>query len=336
MSLSSPMQVSFDTPGGHHLSPYRVPAGTPARHLCASTWGDRAQAAEAMRFCAPPATPWVLTLDASETPAVLAVIKEGHIGVPTASHWRPVCVSWETPPGTPAQASPQRAPGVTPEQHTRSAGETSGGHARDFEKLTATSRRLISVPVASRECPDELPQRHGGDAVSRLSHGAGKPDCTPLSKPVGGHRDPAADSRRSETGTAGGVPPERCCCDGRCRGVIGPLWSHGGEQREKARRGVGPACSERARTGLLLEEDDNGPMTLELLAVSDGLLVATVESRFFRCVHGGAPRAHRASARRETEHSPGPERASSTQCRTPASDAVHKVLARCRGSTGAR
>lgn len=205
-----------------------------------------------MRFRAPPATPWVLALDASETPAVPTVIQEGRTGVPTASHWRPVCVSWETPPGTPAQASPQRAPGATPEQHSRSAGETPGGHAQDSKKLTATSRRLIGAPVASRDCPDESPQRHGGDAVSRLPHGAGKPDCTPLPKPAGGHGEPAADNRRSETGTAGGVPPEQCCCDGRCRGVIGPSWSRGGEQREKAGRGVDPACSERARTGLLL------------------------------------------------------------------------------------
>lgn len=199
VSLSSPMQVPFDTSGGRYLIPYRVPAGTPTRHLCASTWGNRARAAEVMRFCAPPATSWLLTRDASETPAVPAVIQEGCIGVPTASHWRPVCVSWETPPGTPAQVSPQRAPEATPGQHSRSAVETPEGHARDSEKLTVTSRRLIGVPVTSRECPDESPKRHGGDAVSRLSRGAGSLTAPPCrSRPAG-----TADQPR----TAGGARP---------------------------------------------------------------------------------------------------------------------------------
>lgn len=263
------MQVPLDTSDRRHLSPYRAPTGTPARHLCASTWGDRAQAVEAMRFYVSPATLWVLTRDAFEASAVPAVIQEGRSGVPTASCWRLVCVSWRTPPGTPAQASHQRAPGATPKQCSRSVGETPQGHARDSEKLTATSQRLIGVPVASRACPDEAPQRPGGDAVSRLSHGAGKPECTPLSKPLGGHGEPAADSRRSETGTAGGVPPEQCCCDGRCRGVIESSWSRGGEQKEKARRGVGPGCSQRARTGLLLgakareAEEEQSPLCPE-------------------------------------------------------------------------
>lgn len=224
MSLSSPMQVPFDTSVRRHLSPYRVPAGTPARRLCASTWGGRAQAAEAIRFRAPPATPWVLTRDASEAPAVPAVIQEGRIGVPTATHWRPVCVSWEAPPGTPAQASPQRAPGATPEQQGRSTVETPGGHARDSERLTATIRRLIGVPVASRECPDESPKRHGGDAVSRLSHGAGKPDCTPLSKPAGGQRRTShgrpAERDRNRRRRATGAVLLRRSVQGRHRAVV--------------------------------------------------------------------------------------------------------------------
>ena len=38
-----------------------------------------------------------------------------------------------------------------------------------------------------------------------------------------------------------------------------------------------------------LEEDDNGPMALELLAVPDGQLVPAVGPLFFRYVHGGRP-----------------------------------------------
>lgn len=83
-----------------------------------------------------------------------------------------------------------------------------------------------------------------------------------------------------------------------------------------------------------LEEDDNGPMTLELLAVPDGQVGRSSRASLLlmrpRRTTPGSPR------KREKGHSPGPDRASTRQCRTPASDAVREVLARCRSSTGAR
>ena len=214
----------------------------------------------------------------------------------------------------------------------------------------------MCFPVASPAGPDESPQRREGDAVSLLFHEGRKACLCPLPKPVGRHGSAATEHRRSEISTAAGAPPTRCWHSaGATVGTGASSGRHGRAEESRGRRSKGgqaPAHSERARSDLLpqqrpvgveeqrpllrkqpLEEGDNGPMTLELR----------------RCARWAAGRSSRASLllmrprrttpgsprKGETEHSPGPERASTTQCRTPASDAVHKVLARCRGSTGA-
>ncbi len=104
---------------------------------------DRVQPGSARRSC--------------RTPALV-----GRRAAAPASLWCPGRVSWEAPPdipGIPAQVSPAKALCATPVRHCQAAYEPPWGRARDSERCTGTSRRLIGVPVESRSCTDESPRR---------------------------------------------------------------------------------------------------------------------------------------------------------------------------------
>ena len=130
-----------------------------------------------------------------------------------------------------------------------------------------------------------------------MFHGAEKPVCAPCRSPSAGFGSAAA-----------GEPSARCWHSagamvgtGVSSGRHGRAEENRGEQRGKERRGSRPphtasvrgtTCFRSTARGVEdeqrhlprkqpLEEDDNGPMTLELLAVPDEQLVAAVGSLFF-------------------------------------------------------
>lgn len=215
------------------------------------------------------------------------------MGVRIRSCRCPDCASGETSPGTPAQMCPPRALCATPERHCWSACETLGGRARDSERPNGISRRLMCVPVASSACPDESSRRRERDAVSLLVHGPKSLSVPPCRSPSEGT---AAQPRNTGGATSAQSPASRRCgwySAGATVGTGASSGRHGRAEEGRGRRGEGgsrpphpaslrgTACFRGMARGVeedqrdllrkqSLEEDDNGPMTLELLAVPDG------------------------------------------------------------------
>lgn len=190
----------------------------------------------------------------------------------------------------------------------RRRGATVGACTRHREDVRGTLRdpaAAVGVLCVSQSRPLRVPMSHLGDARETLFHGAEKPVCAPRRSPSAGAaaqpRKAGGASQHSRRRAVNTVLAQRRC-DGRYRGVIGPSWSRRGEQREKERRrsrrpphaanvrgrtcfrSEGPWIGEEQRPLLRkqpLEDDDNGPMTLERLAVPDEQLVAAAGPLFF-------------------------------------------------------
>ncbi len=190
----------------------------------------------------------------------------------------------------------------------RRRGATVGACTRHREDVHGTLRdpaAAVGVLCVSQSRPLRVPMSHLGDARETLFHGAEKPVCAPRRSPSAGAaaqpRKAGGASQHSRRRAVNTVLAQRRC-DGRYRGVSSGR--HGRAEESRGRRsegGVDPRTQRTCEEGLAsaakarevekeqrhllrkqpLEEDDNGPMTLERLAVPDGQMAAAAGPLFF-------------------------------------------------------
>lgn len=245
-----------------------------------------------MRLCAPHATQQGLPRDTCETPGVTAPSRGSCMGVRMRSRRCPDCASWETSLGTLRRC-------VLRGRCVRHQSGTVGARARHREDARGTlrdPRASVGVLCVSQSRPLRVPMSHLGDVREMLFHRCfmeSKSLSVPLPKPVDGlrqrsHRTPVERLQRSRRRVVGaaGTALVRRSVQGRHRAVmVAQRREEGGGRRESRPphtasvrgttcfRGMARGVEEDQRHLLRkqpLEEDDNGPMTLELLAVPDG------------------------------------------------------------------
>lgn len=216
----------------------------------------------------------------------------------------------------------------------RRRGATVGACTRRREDVHGTLRdpaAAVGVLCVSQSRPLRVPMSHLGDARETLFHGAEKPVCAPCRSPSAGAaaqpRKAGGASQHSRRRAVNTVLAQRRC-DGRYRGVIGPSWSRRGEQREKERRRSRPPHTANVRGRTCFRS--KGPWGRERAeafaaeAAPGGRRQRPDDAGAARCARWAAGCSSRASLllmrprrttpglprRREREHSPGPERAS--------------------------